>query len=263
MQQDGNGWRNRIVGHGEEAPDQLLANPMNWRVHPIRQQQAMSGVLDEIGWIDEVIVNRRTGHVINGHMRVAISISRGEPSVPVKYVDLDEAEEALALATYDPLAAMAVTDQEQLAALLERANTDDAALLALLDQLAQGEAGEPETDATYSTVITSPVYEPTGLRPKPDELYDESATRAITEQIEAAVGLTEAERRFLMAAAQRHTVFHFGRIAEFYAHADEQVQTLMEESALVIIDMDRAIELGYVRLGERIAELYGIDFPHA
>lgn len=26
-------WRNRIVGHGEEAPDQLLANPMNFRVH--------------------------------------------------------------------------------------------------------------------------------------------------------------------------------------------------------------------------------------
>ena len=24
-------WRNRIVSHGEEAPDQLLANPRNWR----------------------------------------------------------------------------------------------------------------------------------------------------------------------------------------------------------------------------------------
>jgi hypothetical protein len=27
-------WRNRIIGHGEEAPDQLLANPRNWRIHP-------------------------------------------------------------------------------------------------------------------------------------------------------------------------------------------------------------------------------------
>jgi len=27
-------WRNRIVGTGEEAPDQLLANPQNWRTHP-------------------------------------------------------------------------------------------------------------------------------------------------------------------------------------------------------------------------------------
>ena len=28
------GRRNGIVGHGEEAPDLLLANPRNWRVHP-------------------------------------------------------------------------------------------------------------------------------------------------------------------------------------------------------------------------------------
>ncbi len=26
-------WRSRIVGSGEEAPDQLLANPANWRIH--------------------------------------------------------------------------------------------------------------------------------------------------------------------------------------------------------------------------------------
>jgi hypothetical protein len=27
-------WRNRILGSGEEAPDQLAANPRNWRIHP-------------------------------------------------------------------------------------------------------------------------------------------------------------------------------------------------------------------------------------
>ena len=40
-------WRNRIVGHGEEAPDQLLANPKNWRIHPKAQQDA--GVHGEDG----------------------------------------------------------------------------------------------------------------------------------------------------------------------------------------------------------------------
>ena len=34
------GWRNRIVGHGEEAPDQLLANALNWRINPKAQQEA-------------------------------------------------------------------------------------------------------------------------------------------------------------------------------------------------------------------------------
>ena len=34
-------WRNRISGSGEEAPDQLLANPANWRIHPKAQQDAL------------------------------------------------------------------------------------------------------------------------------------------------------------------------------------------------------------------------------
>ena len=39
-------WRNRIIGSGEEAPDQLLANPANWRIHPKAQQDALAGALD-------------------------------------------------------------------------------------------------------------------------------------------------------------------------------------------------------------------------
>jgi DNA modification methylase len=112
------GWENRIVGHGEEAPDQLLANPKNWRVHPKAQQDALSGLLDSVGWVQNVIVNRRTGHVVDGHLRVSLAISREEPTIPVVYVDLAEDEEALVLASLDPLAAMAVTDEEMLAELL-------------------------------------------------------------------------------------------------------------------------------------------------
>lgn len=130
-------WRNRIIGQGEEAPDQLLANPLNFRIHPKPQQDALAGVLNDVGWIQNVIVNRRTGHMIDGHLRVSLAISRGEPSVPVVYVDLDEHEERLMLATLDPLAAMAATDREQLGALLEEVSTGDAAVQAMLDQLAQ------------------------------------------------------------------------------------------------------------------------------
>ena len=35
-------WKNRIDGHGEEAPDQLLANPKNWRLHPAQQQAILA-----------------------------------------------------------------------------------------------------------------------------------------------------------------------------------------------------------------------------
>ena len=130
-------WRNRIIGHGEEAPDQLLANPKNWRIHPKAQQDALAGVLDDVGWVDEVKVNQRSGFVVDGHLRVALAISRGEPSVPVMYLDLDEAEEAEALATFDPIAAMAVADKEQLDSLLRDVQSGDAAVRAMLAGLAK------------------------------------------------------------------------------------------------------------------------------
>ncbi len=130
------GWRNRIVGHGEEAPDQLLANALNWRIHPKAQQEALSGVLDEVGWVQDIIVNRRTGNVVDGHLRASLAIGRGEKSVPVVYVDLDEHEERLILATIDPLSAMAVTDTEQLASLLADVTVTDQALTEMLAGLA-------------------------------------------------------------------------------------------------------------------------------
>ena len=135
-------WKNRIVSHGEEAPDQLLANPRNWRIHPQFQQQALTGVLDEVGWVTEVIVNQTTGHVIDGHLRAAMAISRGEKRVPVTYVKLSPDEERLVLATLDPLAALAVADNEALNGLLSDVQpfVSDEQVKALLDQLTLGGA---------------------------------------------------------------------------------------------------------------------------
>ena len=111
-------WTNRIVGHGEEAPDQLLAHPANPKIHPRRQQQALDHAISDVGWITGVIVNQRTGHVLDGHARVGLAISRGEPTIPVTYVDIDEAAELKALATFDPIGALAATDDKMLEDLL-------------------------------------------------------------------------------------------------------------------------------------------------
>lgn len=130
-------WKNRIVGHGTMAAGQFMANPLNWRLHPQFQQDALSGALDELGWIDEVTVNKRTGRVVDGHLRVTLALrqSDAEP-VPYKEVDLSEEEEALALATRDPIAALAATDSGQLAELMQQVSSGDAALQQLLDELA-------------------------------------------------------------------------------------------------------------------------------
>ena len=111
-------WASRIVGEADIDPRKLIPNPQNWRKHPKAQQVALAGALDEIGWIQRVIVNKRTGNMIDGHARVELSLRAKEPSVPVLYVDLSPEEEAIALATFDPLSAMAIKDQTILDALL-------------------------------------------------------------------------------------------------------------------------------------------------
>lgn len=129
-------WRNRIVGYSEEPPDQLLANPRNWRTHPERQADVLRGVLADVGIVQTVIVNQRTGHLIDGHLRVMEALKAGLPTIPVTWVDLTDAEEATILATLDPLAALAGTDTAQLDALLRDITTDSPAVQAMLDQLA-------------------------------------------------------------------------------------------------------------------------------
>ena len=111
-------WRSRIVGSGEVDPASLTANPRNWRSHPTGQGKAMTAVLERVGWVQQVVVNRTSGHLVDGHLRVELALERGETSLPVLYVELDDEEEALVLASLDPLAGMAITDEAKLAELL-------------------------------------------------------------------------------------------------------------------------------------------------
>lgn len=141
-------WQNRIVGHGEMPASQFLANDKNWRIHPQFQQDALAGVLDDVGWIRGVLVNRRSGKVVDGHLRVTLALRRGdETPIPYDEVDLSEAEEALILATLDPLAAMAATDAAQLDALLREVETTNEAVMQMLEDMASQHGVVPEAEA--------------------------------------------------------------------------------------------------------------------
>jgi DNA modification methylase len=133
------GWQNRIVGYDQVDPESLLANPRNWRIHPGQQQDALESVLDTVGWVDDVIVNRRTGFVVDGHLRVSLALRRSEKSVPVKFVELTDQEEALVLATLDPIGAMAASDKDKMAELMASIATDDQALLETINRIARHE----------------------------------------------------------------------------------------------------------------------------
>lgn len=108
----GDGWRNRIVGEGMVAAAELVPHPQNWRKHSQEQGAVLTQTLDGVGWVQRVIVNRRTGRMLDGHLRAKLARRQGEATpVPVVYVDLSEDEERAVLATLDPIASMAVADE--------------------------------------------------------------------------------------------------------------------------------------------------------
>jgi len=112
----------------------------------------------------------------------------------------------------------------------------------------------------YTKKIKSPIYTPT-LEKAPDvrELVNRKKTGELIDKIHAAEIKDRDIERFLLIAAQRHAVFDYGKIAEYYAHAPKEIQVLMEESALVIIDFDQAIENGFVKLSNEMARIYKND----
>jgi hypothetical protein len=126
-----------IVGYRLVPPDQLLAHPSNPRRHPNAQREALRASLRALGWIAPVVQNVRTGHLIDGHARIEEALSAGVAEVPVIDVDLSPEQEALALATFDPITALAVLDREVLDSLLRDVSTDETALQSLLADVAQ------------------------------------------------------------------------------------------------------------------------------
>lgn len=109
-------------------------------------------------------------------------------------------------------------------------------------------------DETYTMKVDIPQYQITGDKPLVSELFDMTKAEKLIEHIQAS-GVTDEEKNFLMEAARRHTVFNYRNCAEYYAHADKEMQKLMEESALVIIDVDNAIANGYVELSKKLADI--------
>ena len=122
--------------------------------------------------------------------------------------------------------------------------------------------GQGESENNYSKKIEAPIYEPKNEKPDYLSLFDQERTNELIQEIQAS-NIPQQEKDFLTMAAYRHTVFNYERIADFYAHSSPEVQKLMEDSALIIIDFNRAIELGYVKLSNEIANLYNEEYPDA
>lgn len=121
----------------------------------------------------------------------------------------------------------------------------------------EGEKGKDENEQEkgniYTSKVESPQYEPRGEKPPLSSVFDRQKYDQLIERIDKS-GVPEDEKVFLRLAAARHIVFNYEKIADYYAHADKETQVLFEDSALVIIDFDSAIEKGYVVLLDKMNE---------
>tara|TARA_B100000809_G_scaffold100422_1_gene98941 strand:+ start:1880 stop:2389 length:510 start_codon:yes stop_codon:yes gene_type:complete len=127
--------RDRIKKLVRVPASELLPNPKNWRVHPESQQNALRGVLAEVGIADAVLARETKNglQLIDGHLRADI-----DPSIkwPVLVLDVTEEEADKILLTHDPVSTMAEANIDQLETLLDEVNLEFAGAEELLDKLA-------------------------------------------------------------------------------------------------------------------------------
>lgn len=237
----------------------LKPSVRNARTHPPEQVAQIAASIKEFGFVNPILVDAQ-GEIVAGHGRLEAARKLKLRNVPVIVLDGLTPEQVAALRLADnQIASNAGWDMEllklELAEVkghgfdLEKLGFDGIALFQT------GTGGEPGLGQIYTRKIEPPIYKPTMPEPPPVAgLMNETKTRELCDEIERATNLPEDVRAFLFAAAERHTVFHFSKIAEFYAHADRETQRLMERSALVIVDFGAAIENGFVKLSEAMMD---------
>lgn len=239
--------------------EELTLDPENARKHPEKNLEAIKGSLRRFGQQKPIVVGL-ANTVIAGNGTLAAAKELGWREIKVVRTKLT-GRDAKAYA----LADNRTTDTSE---------WDDAILGQILQDLYEhdypiAEIGFDPGDydwgtdidggeSAYSDKIVAPIYEPKGERPQITELADKTKRDELLKAIEKA-NLSDDIKDFLKLAAERHTIFNYEKIAEYYAHAAKELQNYFESSALVIIDFDKAIENGFVQITNDIAKIRSND----
>lgn len=232
-------------------PAELVPYGKNAKQHPPAQIEKIANSILRFGWQQPIVVDRNKV-VIIGHGRLAAAKELKQKKVPVVYADNLSDDDVKALR----LADNKLNESEWIENLLaeELAELD----IAGIDMSQFGFENVADLDEIanpYTKTVNIPQYEPTGEDPPIDQLVDKSKTAELLKEIDES-DLPDDEKDFLRLAAQRHLAFNYKKVAEYYANASEEMQELMEKSALVIIDYDDAIAYGYTRLNNDVREMF-------
>jgi ParB-like chromosome segregation protein Spo0J len=156
--------RNRIVDHITIRAGELVPHPLQFRLHPDEQRETLAASLEEVGFARSLLGYRLPDgriQLIDGHLRSSMD---PDMEVTVELLDVTEDEARKLLLTIDPLAALAETEAEMAAELARMTSTNQEALQALWDSLAeqptleelmqQGESAPPAVKEQYLILVT-------------------------------------------------------------------------------------------------------------
>jgi hypothetical protein len=244
---------------------ELHPHPRNYRRHPADQLSHIQQSLEANGQYRNVVI-ANDGTILAGHGVVEAAQAVGLTQVACIRLPLEPDDpRAIKVLTGDnEIAGRAEVDTGLLGELLQQvADLDDLLGTGYTPEMLASllQAQEPD-EVVYTDKVVSPIYEPSGPQPPVKTLTDVTKRDALMAEV-ASADLPQDVRTFLILAAHRHTRFDYEAIANYYAHAPEPVQRLMEQSALVIIDYDQAVEQGFIRLHDSISEAFQDDHPDA
>jgi hypothetical protein len=232
------------------AINELSLDPANVRKHDRRNLDAIKASLRKFGQQKPLVVDAK-GIVLAGNGTLTAARELGWTEIEITRSSLSGVD-ATAFAIADNRSAELAQWEDSLSDVLKSLADAEVDLGALgFTPKEIEELKESGLSDKYTHKIDAPIYKPKGAKPALAELLNTKRADQFVQKINAA-DLPEDLKGFLRNAAQRHIIFDYGKIAEFYCHADKATQELMEEMALVIIDFEKALANGYVKLNENI-----------
>lgn len=202
-------------------------------------------------------------HLLDGHQRQRLLTTEGwDEPIPYLTITAESMKEAMAI-LLEITSQYGTITQEGLDEFIAKYELPEAEVYGAtnFDALVNYESDDNDEeldDSPYTGKIEVPIYDIKGNSPSLADLYDKTKTKELLAQIEEA-DIPENIKEFLRMSAYRHTVFNFANIAEYYAETSPEIQDLMEKSALVIVDYDKAVENGFIKLSQKVAEQFKSD----
>lgn len=239
--------------------EKLIPYAMNARTHSEEQVSQIAASIREFGFTNPVLIDKE-GTIVAGHGRVRGARKLGLETVPcIRLGHLTPQQVRAYVIADNKIALNAGWDETTLKAELDALKTDGFELSLTgfsndeIDAILQSDVSESGLSENYTHKIEAPIYTPKGEKPKISELVDSTKAEALIREIESAKLPKEIDQ-FLKTAAARHFSFNYEKIAEYYCHADKKTQQLMEDSALIIIDFNKALQNGYAKLRDELVK---------